>query len=410
MSKEKDTGNGALFQGKAGVFQEDPLTEALREKVGEMIQGILKEEIDAILGAGSYQRVQERLGYRHGTERRSISTSLGRTMIDRPRGRMFKEDGSQEEWQSQILPRYHRRAKAIDDAIISTYLCGTNTRRIKKALRPMLKGVPLSKSVVSRLVGKLKEAFEAWRSRSLSGQRYVYIYADAINIKVRAAGRVVRVPILAVVGVRESGEKELLALELRGSESQEAWTGVLRDLVNRGLNRPKLVIADGNKGLINGIETLWPGVQIQRCTIHKLRNLLAHAPVHAHEEIRADFHRIVNANSLEEAKSAYDGFVKKWSKRLEGVVKSLAEAGEQLITFFRYPKAQWRSLHSTNVIERVNGEFRRRVKTQSSFPTEESVLILLFGLYATGQVQMNRLWGYEELSKVIEEKRLIEVA
>ena len=400
----------SLLRQEELLIGKDPLTEALKGEIADKIQWIIEEEVTQMLGTESYGRVKDRMGYRHGYKSRTICTSFGEAKVDFPRARLVKGGGSSQEWQSKMLPKYHRRTKAIDDTIISVYLSGANTRRIKRALYPLLKEAALSKSAVSRIVEKLKESFEKWRTKSLSDKTFIYIYADAIRIKVRVAARVVKMSVLAVVGVLENGKKELLALDMRGSESEATWTDVLNSLVTRGLNRPKLVIADGNGGLLNAIEILWPGVDVQRCFVHKLRNLLTHAPEHAHEEVKADYNAIFYAQSLEQAKQFYDAFVKKWSKKHESVATSFLEAGEQLLTFYRYPKTQWKSLRSTNVIERLNLEFRRRVKTQGSFPTEDSVLILLFALYASGQIAMVRLSGFKDLQAVEQKNNLKVVA
>ena len=151
-------------------------------------------------------------------------------------------------------------------------------------------------------------------------------------------------------------------------------------------------------GLRAAVRHVWPAADVQRCAVHKLRNLLSHAPKYSHDEIRDDFHRIVYAKSLLEAKTAYTAMVRKWRKQGASVAESLEEAGEELLTFFRYPESQWRSLRTTNAIERLNLEFRRRVKTQASFPTQEAVLILMFGLVASGLVIMQRIDGWQDLN------------
>ncbi len=237
----------------------------------------------------------------------------------------------------------------------------------------------------------------------------VHLYLDGFGAKVRCGGRVVSVPVLVTVGVRESGEKVLLGLWLRGSESAMAWEGVLDDLSARGLSRPQLVIIDGNQGLRLAVETIWPKIDVQRCTVHKLKNLLSHAPKHVHEAIRGDYHAIIYADSLAEAKSVRERFVKQWQNRCEGVVKSLLEAGDELLTFFRYPESQWRSLRSTNIIERIYGEFRRRIKTQMPFPTESAFLIMLYGLIASGQITLRKIPGWRDMSEIIK-KRIDKVA
>jgi len=244
-----------------------------------------------------------------------------------------RPDGTTEEWHSTVLRRYQRRSKAVDDAILNIYLSGVNTRRMKGALRPLLKGTPLSKSAVSRLIGTLQEAFEEWRTRPLKDLDVVYLYADGVGVDVRIGGRVVRVPLLGVLGVLRNGEKILLAIGMRKSESEEAWRGVIEDLSRRGLKAPRLAIIDGNDGLRNALLDTWPGIDIQRCTVHKLRNLLSHAPTHLEDEVTRDYHAIVYAPSRKAASAAWDHFVGRYERRCEGVVKSLVEGGEELLTY-----------------------------------------------------------------------------
>lgn len=255
------------------------------------------------------------------------------------------------------------------------YLSGANTRRLKGALKPLLRAAPLSRSAVSRVVQSLKDAVDRWRQRRLDHLDVAYVYLDAIALRIRQAGRVVSTPVLVAVAVLTDGNKQLVALEMCGSESQVAWKGFLDDLVARGLTRPHLCIIDGCPGLRSALDLVWAKVTVQRCAVHKLRNLERKAPKHALHEMKADYHRIVYAADAAAARAAYDDFVTAWRKRCPGVVRSLDEAGEELLTCYRFPKSQWKTLRTTNVIERLNGEFRRRVKTQASLPTEDAALI-----------------------------------
>lgn len=387
-------GKGIKEVGSSSIFSSrDMLTDALRTKVRSAIEVIFDEELTAALEAGDGERVETRKGYRHGfSEPRKITSSFGPSEVRIRRGRIV-QDGQKKEWHSTMLPRYARRAIAVDQAIIGIYLAGANTRRIKTALRPLLKGSPLSKSSVSRMIQRLKEWFEAWRTRSLSDQRVMYLYLDGFGVNVRLDGQVVRVPVLAAVGVLKTGEKILLSLTLMGSESYEGWKSVLEDLSGRGMKPPRLVISDGGTGLQKAIREIWPKVDHQRCMVHKLRNLLAQAPEHSHPAIKKDFNRIVYAKNLAQAQTAYQAFLSKWRSRCEGVARSLEEAGEELLAFYRYPESQWRSLRTTNAIERLNGEFRRRLKTQGSMPTSTSVLLMMYGLVLCGQIKMRKIDG-----------------
>src|SRR6266851_10150966 len=171
-----------------------------------------------------------------------------------------------------------------------------------------------------------KDGLEAWRTRSLADLDVIYVYLDGFVLRVRSAGKVVSVPVLGVIGVFPDGHKHLLALDLCGGESFAAWKGCLDDLVARGLRAPVLAIIDGNAGLRRAVGLVWLRTAVQRCCVHKLRNLTRKAPKHALDEIRDDFHRIVYAASADAARAAYTAFERAWSKRCQGVVTSLQEA------------------------------------------------------------------------------------
>jgi len=312
--------------------------------------------------------------------------------------------GREHEWASSIVPRYQRRMREVNEAVIGTYLAGGNQRRIRGALHPLLKAAPLSKSAVSRIVATLKDGLTAWTTRALTDVDLVYLYLDAVCLRVRSAGKVTSVPVLTAVAVLADGRKELLALELCGSESGDAWTGFVDDLRARGLRAPLLAVIDGNPGLRQALGRTWPATAVQRCAVHKLRNLERKAPKHALDELREDFHRIVYAASGDAGRTAYSAFERKWAKRCPGVVRSLQEGGAELLTFFTFPKAQWKTLRSTNVIERLNGEFRRRVKTQGALPTEDAALILLFSLVASGQITLRKIDGHATMAAVISKR------
>lgn len=375
------------------------LEEAIRERVRQVIEAILHEEVEEALGAGRSQRVPGRCGYRHGRKSRGLTLRAGTVKLEVPRARLVDPEGEEREWRSQLLPRYRRSSPEVEQAVVGMYLSGGNTRRIRGALRPLLSGAPLSKSAVSRLVSRLEESYERWRQRDLAEERIVYLYLDALYPKVRSAGKVVSLPVLVALGVKETGEKVLLALATGGAESGAAWQMMLEDVAARHLGRPRLIISDGNPGLQNALQRVWPGVAHQRCTVHKLRNLLAKAPKHAQEAVHEDYNRLLYAPTQEAAGKARDSFLSKWRKLCPSVAASLEEAGEELLTFYGFPASQHKSLRTTNAIERLQEEFRRRVKTQSSLPSEKAALLVFFGLFASGQVKMHRIQGWYELGE-----------
>jgi len=379
------------------------LGELIHEHVRGAIETAVVEELARALGAGPYERTDGRRGYRNGQKARTLTGPTGPLTLTLPRGTVFTAAGPKE-WTSTLVPRYQRRMREVNEAVVGTYLAGANTRRLRGALAPLLKAAPLSKSAVSRIVATLREALDAWMTRALADLDVVYLYLDALHLRVRTGGKVVSVPVLAAVGVLADGRKQLLALELCSSESAAAWTGFVHALAGRGLPAPVLCILDGNPGLRQAVGRVWPAAAVQRCGVHKLRNLERKAPKHALAEIRDDFHRIVYAAGIEPARAAVLAFERKWSKRCPGVVRSLQEGGDELLTFFRFPKAQWKTLRTTNVIERLNGEFRRRIKTQGAQPTEDAAVILLFSLVASGQIILRRIDGWRRIAAVLTQR------
>src|SRR5947208_104147 len=376
------------------------LGELIHAQVRVAIETAVHEELAIALGAGRYERHGRRRGYRNGVKTRTLTGPTGPLALTVPRATLAGP-GREQEWASTIVPRYQRRMREVNEAIVGTYLAGGNQRRIRGALQPLLKAAPLSKSAVSRIIATLKDGWAAWTTRALADVDLVYLYLDAVCLRVRSAGKVTSVPVLTAVAVQADGGKQLLALELCGSESGDAWKGFVDDLKTRGLRAPLLAIIDGNPGLRQALGRLWPATAVQRCCVHKLRNVERKAPKHALDELREDFHRIVYAASGEAGRTAYTAFERKWAKRCPGVIRSLQDGGGELLTFFTFPKAQWKTLRTTNVIERLNEEFRRRVKTQGSLPTEDAALVLLFSLVASGQIKLRRIDGWRKIATVL---------
>jgi putative transposase len=382
-------------------FGPDSIEMAMRLRIRDTIEELVKQELDAALGAAKSARVGDtRQGYRHGTRERTLTTSVGPTTIAMPRARMGRTDGTSTEWRSETVRRYERRTTRVDEAILGVYLAGGNTRRIKGALAPLLRGGPLSKDAVSRLVGRLREDFDTWRTRDLGDEDIRYVFMDGWYPKVRIGGRRERVPVLVTLGVRANGERVVLDLRLVGEESAASWTEVVASLAARRLARPVLAVVDGNPGLTSALRSHWPGLEIQRCTAHKLRNVQAKAPARLREELTEDYRRMIYGETVAAVEQARARFIKKWRLRCPAVVESLQEAGDELFTFLRFPASQWKALRTTNALERINEEFRRRTKTQASLPSQDAVLLLLFGLLRSGQVKLRALVGYHDMEHV----------
>jgi transposase-like protein len=328
---------------------------------------------------------------------RSLTGTFGPIEIAVPRARLNTPDGKTTEWKSKALRAYQRRTLAADALIASTYLAGTNTRRVRRALAALFGGA-VGKDTVSRVWRKVKSDWDAWNARSLAAEPIVRLILDGTVVRVRLDRKATSIALLVVIGVRADGQKMLLAIKSMGGESAEAWRTVLDDLIKRGLRRPELLIVDGAAGLDKAIAAVWDGVPVQRCTVHKHRNLLAHAPDRLHDEITADYNDMIYAATHAEIETRRKAFIRKWRLKHRAVADSLEEAGDRLFTFARLPPSQWRSARTTNAIERLHEEFKRRIKTQTVLPSAETAAMLFWALLASGQINMRKVDGWQTLA------------
>ena len=249
----------------------DTIEMEIRERVRGMIEAIVEEELESALGAGKSQRVGAvRSGYRHGARERQLTTSLGQTMIMLPRARLKAVEGTASEWHSRIMPRYQRRPARVDGALRGAYLSGINSRRLRGALSPLLRGAPLSQDAVSRLVGRLRDEFTVWAARDLAAAEVCYLFLEGWYPRVRIGKKRVRVPVLGVLGVCAAGRRIVLDMRVAGQESEEAWCELVQSLVKRNPGTPALAVIDGNPGLQAALRAQWPEIAIQRCTNHSV--------------------------------------------------------------------------------------------------------------------------------------------
>ena len=239
--------------------------------------------------------------------------------------------------------------------------------------------------------------WDAWQQRDLADEDIVRLILDGTVVKVRLDKRSTGISVLVALGVRGDGQKVLLGLRTRGGESEAAWRAFLDDLVSRKLVMPELLIIDGGAGLEAALTALWPTLPVQRCTVHKHRNLLAHAPKKLHDEITADYTDMIYAKTAKDVAARHKAFLRKWQLKCPAVADSLKEAGPNLFTFLRYPPEQWKSIRTTNAIERLHEEFKRRIKTQCLLPCAETACMLFWALLASGQITLRRVDGWDTL-------------
>jgi len=383
----------------------DPIETEVRARAREFIEELIRGELDAVLARPRYRRGQKAddegsagvSGHRHGSRTRSLTGTFGPIEIAVPRARLSTPAGKTTEWKSQALRAYQRRTLAADALIASCYLAGTNTRRVRRALAALFGGA-VGKDTVSRTWRKVKSDWDAWNARSLADEPIVRLILDGTVVRVRLDRKATSISLLVVIGVRADGQKVLLAIKSMGCESTEAWRTVLDDLIRRGLRRPEFLIVDGAPGLDKAIAAVWDRVPVQRCTVHKHRNLLAHAPERLHEEITADYNDMIYAATCEEIAARRKAFIRKWRLKHRAVADSLEEAGDRLFSFARLPPSQWRSVRTTNAIERLHEEFKRRIKTQTVLPSAETAAMLFWALLASGQINMRKVDGWQTLA------------
>jgi putative transposase len=253
--------------------------------------------------------------------------------------------------------------------------------------------------VVSRVWRKVKGDWDGWNARSLADEPIIRLILDGTVVRVRLDKKATSISLLVALGVRRDGQKVLLAVKNIGGESEAAWRTLLDDLVKRGLATPELVIVDGALGLEKALAALWSDIPVQRCTVHKHRNLLAHAPERLHDEISNDYRDMIYADTELDVEARRKAFIRKWRLKCRAVADSLEEAGDKLFTYTRFPKSQWKSIRTSNAIERLHEEFKRRIKTQTVLPSAETAAMLFWSLLASGQITMRKVDGWESLAE-----------
>jgi putative transposase len=398
--------NGASAQ----LFEDwfDPIESAVRDQVRHFIEGLIEAELEEVLARPRYRHRAKAddvpgdgpaavNGHRHGHRSRSLTGTFGPVQVTVPRARLNRSDGKTTEWKSSVLPVYQRRTKAADALIAGAYLSGTNTRRVRRALATIFRG-SVSKDTVSRVWRKVESDWKAWNARSLADEPIVRLILDGTVVRVQLDRKATSISLLVVLGIRQDGQKVLLAVKNVGGETAEAWRAVLDDLIKRGLRKPEFLIVDGGSGLDAALAAIWADVPTQRCTVHKLRNLLVHAPKRLHDEIASDYNAMIYANTPEEVEKQRKAFLRKWRVRHSPVADSLEEAGDRLFTFTRLPPSQWKSARTTNAIERLHEEFKRRIKTQTVLPSSDTAAMLFWALLASGQIIMRKVDGWQTMA------------
>jgi transposase-like protein len=377
-SQSVNSGNGEeVFK---NLLPEDLQDLSLMGLMQHGSQALLKqaimEEITAYLGRGYYRHLkegQEFRGERNGSRQTTIDTPIGPLVYARPQ-LAYAPD-----FQSRFHVPYMRRPEAFADSVADMHVNGVSTRNVKKSLQAVAgKKIRMSKSTVSRITKRLREEFKAWKKRDLSDLPVVYLFLDAIRIHMRLEATP-KDAVMIAYAVLEDGSFETISIALKNSESEMAWKSFVGDLKARGLRDPLLTVSDGNHGVIQAIEDCFPSSWRQRCVMHKVDNILETVPKESQEDVRQDLNRIFyGATSLEQAKIAIEDFKKKYKKIYPSAVECLERDLDQCLTFYLFPSGHWRRIRTSNRLERMNLEIRRRLNSIGRHPSEEGCLSLVY--------------------------------
>lgn len=346
--------------------------ERVRAVARVVFEQAMEEELTAFLQALPYKRNPERKGRRNGYYSRDLVTSFGALHDLKV---LRSRDGG---FQTQLYSRYRRRQERVDQAISEMFIRGVSTRKVGDVVELLTEESP-SAATVSRVFQSLREECEEWRKRPLESQ-YLYIYLDGVYFSVGYDDSFVKEPVLAALGVKLSGEKELLGYGPGDKESHEAWKGFLSDLRNRGLEKADLFITDGSKAVIGAVEELFPAAKRQRCVVHKLRNVDSKVPRPLQEEVRQEAKRIFYQENKEQARQEAEAFCLKWENVIPEGVECLKRDLEDCLTFYEFPKEHWRYIRSNNSLERLFEEVKRRTNSMGAFRNERSCILVFYAV------------------------------
>ena len=341
----------------------------VREGVKAVLEEVLQEEMTEHLQAGYRELTPTRRGERNGHYQRNLLTPAGKIeRLEVPRDR-------EGEFVTEVFERYKRMTGDVEEAILEMYLSGISVRKIA-GVTDALSKVRIGKDAVSRIASRLEEQQKEWRERSLEEKSYPYLYLDATYLKVRWGARVTSMALLACVGVDKEGFREVLAVEVAGSEKGEAYASLLRGLIDRGLCGVRLVVSDDHEGIKAAVWGELSGVDWQRCIVHFERNVLSHVPASSMTEIAEDLKAIFKVRREKTAHILVEEFVELYGGRFPKAV-SIFEAGiGDALTYLSYPGGHHARLRTTNMLERLFKEVKRRTRVVGVFPNETSAATL----------------------------------
>jgi len=391
---------GEITSSEAGTSSVtwEGLEPFIRTKIQELIQQLLEQEVGEHLGRGRYERRDDgQVGYRNGYGKaRRLAMQGGTITVRRPRVRELDD-----EFVSRVLPLFARHTREVGVLLPELYLHGLALGDFELAVRGLLgDGAPLSPSSIDRLRSQWQREFDGWRAQRLEDRELVYVWADGIYVK--AGLEKEKAALLVVIGAMKDGTKEVLAVVPGFRESKESWLGVLRDLRDRGLRPPRMVMADGAAGIWGAVDQVWPEADTQRCWNHKIMNVLDRLPKPVQREARKLLSSIPVAASRLQAEKLRDAFGDRFRDRYPEAAKTLEKDWDRMVTFYNYPTEHWKHLRTTNIVESPFAAVRLRTDAARRFQKTPNATAMIWKLLMVAQQRFRKLDGEVEIADVYE--------
>ena len=367
------------------------ITTAVKENVGQYLSELMQTELSHFLGRDRYQRTGGQNNHRNGSYFRNYTLKgIGAVDVRVPRDR----NG---EFKTQVIPRSKQYEDSLREDLCTMFLGGVSTRTLALISQKLI-GRRLSANEVSRASRQLSRAVEAWRLRDLSAEAIKYMFVDGTLFSMRIAGSIDKEPVLVAIGVTETGHRTVLGLQAGDKESATNWRELFKDLKQRGLDGSKIVlgIMDGLAGLEKVFKEEFAGAKVQRCQVHVARNVLAKTPKKLKKTIADEIRSIFYASTKQKAMAFFEQFKQRYEKELPSAVKCLETSLDSCLTYLQFPQEEWICLRTTNVIERVNKEFKRRTKPMEIVAGERSCYTLLTFVC----LKMELRWRSKSIGKV----------
>lgn len=378
------------------------LEDWLRQRIQWLLQRVLEEEVTEALGRTRYARrsAVDAPGSRNGYGKpRRLALMSGTIEVRRPRIR-----GLEERFESRILPMFQRRTQEVTRLLPELYLHGLSQGDFELALRGLLgDGAPLSPSSIARLRATWEEQFETWQQRRLDDRELVYAWADGIYVK--AGLEKDKAALLVVIGALSDGRKEILAIRPGHRESTESWRAVLRDLRDRGLPAPRLVLADGGLPIWSAVDQVWPEAAQQRCWNHKILNVLNDLPKRVQGAARALLTQIPTAKTRPQAQRRRDRFVARYGEAYPAAAATLERDWDRMVTFYDFPEAHWRHLRTTNPVESPFASVRLRTNAGKRYKRVQGATALIWRVLRVAETRFRKLNAPELLPAVYAGRR-----